>query len=118
MLSYNDIIQNIFYYYPIYCRTKIAKNKKYGFSWVPGELEVGYALHEMEDSMSHPAERLMLHTAGLILAAGREPEVARAAVVASILGLIEQYGINLLFASLSDADSKRVEEDLKLLGIL
>lgn len=118
MLTYNDIMQSIFYYYPIYCRAKIAKNKRKGFSWAPGELEVGYALDQMEGSLDHPAERLMLHTAGLILSAGREPEVARNADFGDILGLIEQYGINALLGDLSEADARRVRDDLELLGAI
>lgn len=79
MLSYNDILQNIFYYYPIYCRVKLAKNKRKGFSWVSGELEVGYALDQIDGSIDDPAARLMLYTATLILCAGREPEAANTA---------------------------------------
>ncbi|WP_139372500.1 hypothetical protein [Pseudomonas fluorescens] len=118
MLSYNDIVQNILYYYPVYCRAKVATNKRQGFSWVPGELEVGYALNQIEGSLDHPAERLMLHTAGLILSAGREPEVARNANLGDILGLIEKYGVNALLGDLSEADARRVKADLELFGVI
>lgn len=85
---------------------------------MPGELEVGYAFNQIEGSLEHPAERLMLHAASLILSAGREPEVARNADLGDILGLIEQYGINALLGDLSESDAKRVRDDLELLGAI
>lgn len=85
---------------------------------MPGELEVGYAFNQIEGSLEHPAERLMLHTASLILSAGREPEVARNADLGDILGLIEQHGANVLLSDLSEADARRVKADLELLGVM
>lgn len=117
MLTYSDIMQNIFYYYPIYCRVKLAKNRKKGFSWVSGELEVGYALNQIDGSIEDPAAILMLYTATLILCAGREPEVANKAILNHIHCLIEQHGIEVLLNKLSEADAKTVSADLQLLGV-
>jgi len=111
-------MQNIFYYYPIYCRAKLAKNKRQGFSWVPGELEVGYALDQIEGSIDDPEARLMLYTATLILCAGREPEAASNAIMNHIHCLGEQHGIETLLNKLSEVDAKIVSADLQLLGVL
>ena len=117
MLSYSDIMQNIFYYYPIYCRAKLAANKRQGFSWVPGELEVGFALDQIQGSIDDLAATLMLYTATLILCAGREPEIANKAILNHIHCLIEQHGIEVLLNKLSEADAKTVSSDLQLLGV-
>lgn len=118
ILSYKEIMQRMFYYYPIYCRTKIRKNKKSDFSWVEGELEVGYALNEMEESFVTPVENLMLQTAGLVLSAGREPKVAFDFAVAHIKGIIEVHGLAFLMSQLSEQDALQVESDLQLLDII
>ncbi|MBX9409450.1 hypothetical protein K5E40_27715 [Pseudomonas baetica] len=118
ILSYKEIMQQMFYYYPIYCRTKIRKNKKSVFSWVEGELEVGYALNEMEESFVTPVENLMLQTAGLVLSAGREPKVAFDFAVAHIKGIIEVHGLAFLMSQLSEQDALQVESDLQLLDII
>lgn len=118
IISYKEIMQRMFYYYPVYCRNKIRRNKKSGFSWVEGELEVGYALNEMEESFVNPVENLMLQTAGLVLSAGREPEVAFDIASADIKKIIDAHGLEFLMSQLSDQDARQVKSDLQLLDII
>ncbi|WP_146036618.1 hypothetical protein [Pseudomonas protegens] len=118
LLCYQDIQRRMFYYYPVYCRDKLWLKKRFGSSWVDGELEVGYALNEMEGCFKEPVENLMFYTAGLILSAGREPEVANCTLVGNIKNLIGVYGLEKLLGGLSLSDAEEVKSDLELLGIL
>lgn len=118
LLDYKEMQRRIFYFYPLYCRRKLKRNKKSGFSWVDGELEVGYSLNEMQGSFTSPVEDLMLYTAVFMLSAGRETQEARDISFRDIRALIDEHGLEALLNQLSDSDAKEVRSDLELLGVV
>ncbi|QXI26202.1 hypothetical protein [Pseudomonas vanderleydeniana] len=118
ILSYKELQEGMLYYYPIYCRSKLRGIKKFGKGWVEGELEVGYALNEMEGSFKEPVEEFMFYVAALILMAGRESKYTYDAIAEVINKFIADHGLINLLAQLSEADAKRVRSDLELLELI
>ncbi|WP_157015976.1 hypothetical protein [Pseudomonas batumici] len=75
-------------------------------------------MNELDGSFSSPTEELMLYTAGLMLSAGREPEIACNIASKDIRELIGIHGLETLLARLSDSDAEEVRSDLELLEII
>jgi len=96
----------------------LQQKKKWGKGWVDNELEVGYALDEMEGSFEHPIEDLMFYTMGLILFAGRESEFTRNIFSEKIKKIISEHGLGALLKTVSDADSLQIKSDLEIVGVV
>jgi hypothetical protein len=117
-MKYSEIQRKILSYYPLCCRRALDRKNKTGRSWGEGEVEAGYALHEIISDSYTSIEKIMLLTMTLILCAGREPKIANENIRKDIDTLISENNIDKLCATLSSDDASLLKEDLKLLKII
>lgn len=94
------------------------RKNKIGRSWGEGEVEAGYALHEIISDSYTSTEKIMLLTMTLILCAGREPKIANENIKSDINALLTGNSIDKICSTLSKDDAILLKEDLKLLRII